>query len=282
MIYLFLSILFSTAISLIFKLLSHWKADNVQAIFWNYCTCVVCGILLNSNQASHYLREEWSVIAILSGILFIVVFLMMAKTAQEYGVSVSVVSSKMAVIFPIIFGLVVAGETMDFTTAIGILLSIISVWLVALSSGDAHRGHHFYIPLMVFIGSGLIDALLKFISWKFNSPDESAIAIHIFSGAAISGLIYLLLRRKPVSIANVGYGILLGVPNFFSIYFLLKAISDPSLPSVVMFPVNNIGVVLLGTVLSVWIWKEPMSRRKRLGILLAMVSILLISLQLTH
>lgn len=276
-----LSILFSTAISLIFKVLSHKKADNLQAIFWNYCTCVACSLILKPATPVSFMQSDWSVLALLSGLLFIAVFLLMARTAQEYGVSVSVVSSKMAVIFPVAFGIFIAGEKLLPTTTIGILLSVISVWLVTFSGKEAHRGKHMLIPVAVFVGSGIIDALLKFISWRFQAPDESALSMHIFSGAAISGFIYLLYKKRKFTLKNIKFGILLGIPNFFSIYFLLKAIADPGLPAVVMFPVNNIGVVLLGTLLSWLIWKEEINRIKFSGILLAILSIVLISLQLS-
>lgn len=282
MIFLLLSILFSTAISLIFKLLSHLKADNVQVIFWNYCTCILCGWITQPKLTGSGLPFDWSYVAVLSGILFIVVFLMMAKTAQEFGISVSVVSSKMAVIFPVGFGIWIAGEALEWTTAFGILISIVSVLLVAFSSGDAHGGKHLYIPLLVFVGSGVIDALLKFISWKYDSPDASTLSMHIFGGAAISGLVYLLAKRSTFKLRNAGLGIVLGIPNFFSIYFLLKAIGDPQLPAVVLFPVNNIGIVLLGTLLSIVFWKEKMQPKKLAGILLALISIALISVQLVN
>lgn len=72
-------------------------------------------------------------------------------------------------------------------------------------------------------------------------------------------------------------GVILGIPNYFSIYFLLLAIKSFSLKSAFVFGINNIGIVLLSTLLSVIIFQEKLSSINKFGVLVSVLSIILIA-----
>jgi multidrug transporter EmrE-like cation transporter len=72
-------------------------------------------------------------------------------------------------------------------------------------------------------------------------------------------------------------GVILGIPNYFSIYFLLVAIKSFSLKSAFVFGINNIGIVLLSTLLSVIIFQEKLSSINKFGVLVSVLSIILIA-----
>lgn len=286
MIFLFLSIIFSTIINLVFRWYKQWNINTSEAITWNYLICAVCGIALNEDPdiKGIYQYYNWSLFAIILGFLFIGVFFLMARTAQEFGVSVSAISAKMAVIFPVLFGLIALKEQLNILITAGILLSLVSVWLVSASSGKAERGRFWYYPFLVFTGSGIIDASLKYLSWKHPDFSEATLSVQIFSTAAVVGFVILGFNsigngKLPV-LKNLFAGVLLGVPNYFSIYFLLKAINIPRFPASVLFPVNNIGVVLLSALLSLIIFKESFDKRKMAGLFLAIIAIVILSCQM--
>ena len=67
---------------------------------------------------------------------------------------------------------------------------------------------------------------------------------------------------------------ILGVPNYFSIYFVLKSLEE--LGGIIVFPVLNIGVVLLSSIISYVYYKEEMSLLNWSGISLSCISIILI------
>jgi multidrug transporter EmrE-like cation transporter len=72
-------------------------------------------------------------------------------------------------------------------------------------------------------------------------------------------------------------GVILGIPNYLSIYFLLVAIKSFSLKSAFVFGINNIGIVLLSTLLSVIIFQEKLSSINKFGVLVSVLSIILIA-----
>jgi multidrug transporter EmrE-like cation transporter len=76
---------------------------------------------------------------------------------------------------------------------------------------------------------------------------------------------------------HVAGGLILGVPNYGSMLFLLMAL-DSGLEGSFVFPVINVGIIIFTTIGAVWLFREHLSNLNRIGIALAVASIALISL----
>lgn len=70
----------------------------------------------------------------------------------------------------------------------------------------------------------------------------------------------------------------LGIPNYFSVYFLLKALKSNVLESSGIFTVNNVGIVMLSTVAGIVLFHEKLLRKNWIGIGLAIASIALVAI----
>jgi drug/metabolite transporter (DMT)-like permease len=70
---------------------------------------------------------------------------------------------------------------------------------------------------------------------------------------------------------------MLGIANFGNILFYLKAHqAEASRPSLV-FSAMNIGVIAAGSLVGLWLFNEKLSRLNKAGIVLAVISILVIT-----
>jgi uncharacterized membrane protein len=78
---------------------------------------------------------------------------------------------------------------------------------------------------------------------------------------------------------NIIAGIFLGIPNYFSIYFLFKALNFYLNNSAAVFPINNVGIVVASTLFAVLIFSEKLNRKNVIGFVLAIISIILMSLE---
>jgi drug/metabolite transporter (DMT)-like permease len=135
---------------------------------------------------------------------------------------------------------------------------------------------------MVFLGSGIIDTSLKYLEDTHVATNDVAIfSATIFGSAALIGIIILLFRvlqgEFKFAIKNLLGGILLGVPNYFSVYFIVQALRSNILESSGIFTVNNVAVVLTSTIVGILLFKEYLSLKNWMGIILAIVSIVLIT-----
>jgi len=76
---------------------------------------------------------------------------------------------------------------------------------------------------------------------------------------------------------NIIGGIALGIPNFFSIYFLVMALRNNGFESSTIFTINNVAIVLVSTFLGIILFKEKLITKNWIGIILAIISILLVA-----
>lgn len=286
MIYLILSILASTAIFVVFKLFERFKINTLQAIVINYITACCCGLLsyegtINISETSN---SKWFLGAILLGFLFISVFNLMALTAQRHGLSVASVAGKMSVMIPVVFGIHVYAESISVQKIFGIVLALIAVYLTAIKAKSSiNIRQSLWLPFLLFLGSGVIDTSIKYLETTY--VPENGIPIFsatIFGCAAIIGILILIIMKLKntfvFNVKNIFGGIILGIINYYSIFFLLRALQFEGLESSTLFTVNNVAIVMVSTLVGLFLFKESISKKNWFGISLAIISILLVTL----
>ncbi len=286
MIYLILSIVFSTVTVSFFKVFHLRKVNTFQAIVINYLTCGIIGTYLAKTPVytSSFWQAPWLLYTLLLGFLFISIFYLIALTAQKMSVSASMVAAKLSVVIPVLMAWLFLSESLSFLKIIGIFISFISVFFISARSEpniDKKVQGYWYLPLLVFVGSGCIDAILKFLESRYipeYSSDDIVTGTFLFAFAF--GLLVLLVQQAKgigkIEVKSLAWGLMLGIPNYFSMYFLLETLSI--FPASFIFPVNNIGIVAFSTMLAFVAFKEKLSATNYLGLVLALVSIILISL----
>ncbi|WP_010521032.1 DMT family transporter [Aquimarina agarivorans] len=281
--YLLLSICASSVLFVVFKLFAKFKINTIQAIIFNYLVAAVCGYIAHNKPITipQITQFSWFYYSLGLGLIFIAVFYAMAITTQRNGMSVVAVASKMSVVIPILFGVFVYNETIGRIKVLGILIALFSIYLVTVNPNKI-KSSSLLFPILVFIGSGLIDTSLKFLQTNFVKPqDVSIFSATLFVTAGFTGILIIIfqaLQKKfTFEFKNLIGGIVLGVCNYFSIYFLVQAISYKGMESSTLFTVNNVGVLLVTTILGVLLFKEKLTQQNKLGILLAAVGIVLVS-----
>lgn len=286
MIYLLLSILSSSIIFVVFKLFKRFEINTLQAIIVNYfiaCSVGYFGFVEDAN-ISEIPTKPWFYGTLILGLLFIIVFNLAAITTQRSGLSVVSVATKMSVAIPVLFGILYFNESTGILKILGIILALIAVYLSSIKAkaGIAIKKKNLLYPILVFIGSGLIDTLIKFIeSGYVNKNDVALFSSTIFSVAGTIGILVLIFQgitgKLKITVRNIIGGIALGIPNFFSIYFLVMALRNNGFESSTIFTINNVAIVLVSTILGIILFKEKLIPKNWIGIILAVISILLVA-----
>jgi len=286
LIYLLFSILASTLIFIIFKLLGKYKINTLQAIVANYFTACLTGVIMYEEKVNvtKILNEDWFLGAIGLGFLFISIFNVMALTAQRNGLTVTSVASKMSVVIPIIFGLYAYNESLGWQKGFGIILALVAVYLTSVKSQTATFNiKNLGLPIVLFFGSGVIDTSIKYVETSYVSKNGIPIfSATIFCIAGLIGIVLLSMQalkgKFKFDYRSVFGGILLGITNYYSIYMLLKALQFEGFESSTIFTVNNVAIVMLSTLIGLIIFKEKLQNKNWIGIALAIVSIVLVTL----
>lgn len=286
MIYLALSVLASTLIFIAFKLFAKFKINILHAIVTNYMVACICGLLLYDGTVivSQLPDYDWFDYTLCLGAFFIGIFNLMAITTQRSGLAVVSVATKMSLVIPILFGLIYYKESLGIFKLIGIILALAAVYLTSIKAKDGLtiKKRNLIFPALVFLGSGIIDTGIKYLEETYVAEDEVALfSAVVFSSAAGVGLIWLSIQaiggNFKFEFKNVIGGICLGIPNYFSVYFLVLALRSGLLESSGIFTVNNVAVVLISTMVGIFLFKERLLPKNWLGILLAVMSIFLVA-----
>jgi len=283
--YLALSILFSSLIFVVFKLYTKYKVQTIYAIIVNYFIACVVGLLYYQKpiNAFEIPQKSWFWGSILLGLLFILIFNLMAATSQKLGVSVASVATKMSLTIPVLFGVFFYREVLTVLEIIGILLALLAVYFSSLKENKIKAEKWaFALPILVFIGSGTIDTSIKYFQDAHMPEEEYALfSATVFVSAGMFGLLFIgyksVQQQIKINIKNVIGGVCLGIPNYFSIYFLLKALQHPTWNSASVFTINNVAIVMFSTLLGIVLFKERLTYKNWLGIGLAVFSIILVA-----
>lgn len=286
MIYLVLSVLCSSLIFVIFKFFDVYKIQTLYAIVTNYIVASLSGLFFYKEKVvvAEVYHSSWFWGTLALGGLFITVFNLMAKTSQKIGVSVASVATKMSFIIPVIIGVLLYQEALSFLKIIGIIIALIAVYFASVKETSiAISKNKLLLPVLVFLGSGIIDASLNYFrETKLATTEFPLFSSTVFAAAATIGILFILINsfKKPfkINLRNIAGGIILGVPNYFSIFFLLKALQNDALNSASIFTINNVAIVMFSTILGIVLFKEKLSVKNWSGIALAIFSILLVAL----
>jgi len=289
MLLMLLAILFSAVLTLLFKLFGHWRVNIFHAIVVNYFTAVGCGVLFSGKwpfMIDSFGPGSW--LAFIIGCFFILGFNVLARTVVVYGVTIGTLMQKMSVILTICFAVFFFHEKIELVEGIGIFLAMVSIGMVTLrSTGSSHGGNRWSIrhplvalPVLTFVTSACIDSLFmsgQKLGWVTGT--DAVFIASIFLTAGTLGLFTWLIvpaYRGIPERKSVFAGILLGIPNYFSIYFLLEILGMGWDGSVV-FPIFNVGVLLCSALMGALLLREEMPPLRLAGVALAALSIYLIS-----
>ncbi|MDO6801868.1 EamA family transporter [Wenyingzhuangia sp. 1_MG-2023] len=286
--YLFLSIFFTVLVFVILKEFNRYQLDNLQAIVVSYFLAFAIGYFFSEVEISvpFLITKDWVFGAVAIAIIFIIVFNLMALTAQKGGLSVMTVANKMSVVIPIVAGIVLYNESVGIVKLIGIVFALLGVWFTSKKSGaEKFDKRLWYLPLLIFIGSGLADTLLNHMQTHYVPSHEFDIfSTSLFLFCGLIGVLVFSIRlffgNTKISPKSWLGGLALGAPNYFSIYFFIKALSQKEYGTALIFSANNLLVVLLSVLLGLFLYKEKLSKLNYFGLGMSLIAIVFLSFAL--
>ena len=291
MIYLILGIVANVLLFLAVRSYSIFKIDNLQAVVVNYYVCVVTGLIFIGKPTillSVDFGAPWSWVALFMGLLLVAGFYAASLTAQLLGVSVTSVASKMSMVFPILFSLFfmnIESKSFSILNYTGMALAVFSIYLSSIRKKDksdpkVSNKYLILLPFVFFVIAGLIDTLLNYSNhYLITAENEEVFPIFLFASAAFVGTISLFFQKKKLEWKSLIGGIYLGIPNYFAVYLVLKALTVFQNNGAVFFPIYNVGIILLSSLAAIIIFRERLSKINFLGLGLSVLALFFLSHQ---
>ena len=285
MIYIAISIILFNVLVVFFKLFEKYNIDNLQALISNYFISALLSLLLlseNDNILSS-IESEWFIHAIILGTLFISIFNIYALGIQKIGIATSSVINKMSFVVPVVFSIIFyENEVFSFSILFGILLALLGIYLSSTNNSSFNFDKKYlWIILIIFFGQGIVDIVLNDSKFYIPKDENFLFFLILFISATTAGILILFAKKQisHIKIKNLLWGAIFGIPNFFSIFYFLKALQSDYFidKSYLIFPLTSVGIVVTTTFLGVLIYKEILTKRNLIGITIAVISILIIS-----
>ena len=291
-----ISVLATTWIFILFKLFPKYGVNTFQAIVINYLTACVCGTSLYGNTLTKTAFEHtsWIPFVFLCGILFISLFYLMGLSSQRNGMSITSVAVKMSMAISMGLMIFIYQEEITWMKVAGIILSILGVIIMSQSEKKMENDSNLLstsnarslrlskgaslILIAIFLGCGLLDVVLNYVqSFHLQHLSTSLFSAFGLGMAGVFGgiilLINILRKKETFEKKSIIAGILLGIPNYFSIYYLIQSYSSTSWSDSTVLAVLNVATVITSTLAGLVLFKEKLNLQKSAGLVLSLLAI---------
>jgi drug/metabolite transporter (DMT)-like permease len=281
MFYIFLAICFSVAVSVLLKLAKRYQIDVYQAITWNYSAAILLTWLIFRPHLTH-LQDAPIVTYATLGVLLPVLFLIIAASIKITGIVRTDAAQRLSLFIPVLAAFIVFGEKPDAVKFVSLAIGFTA--LVCLIPWKQRRSvrrrptFSWIYLVVIFAGMGLIDVLLKQVARTKDIPFTTSLFIVFILafGVAIIGMIYMIANKKMrFSWPHILIGWILGIANFGNIFFFIKAHQALANRPASVFSTMDIGVIIVGTLIGLFVFREKLTRLNLVGILLGLVAIVI-------
>ncbi|WP_293932029.1 EamA/RhaT family transporter [Sphingobacterium sp. UBA6645] len=283
MLFVLISVFCSVTVAVIIKIAREKGVNYLQLLVWNYPVALLMTYFVLKPELIVWNSSlPWNLYIPL-GFLLPTIFICIAMSIRYGGIVKTEVAQRLSLFIPLLAAFLFMGEKIVPKNLIGIGFGLLAiVFSIGWNKQNTSNERNYWVfPLMVFVGMGIIDILFKQIALLAGITYMSSlwIVFVLALGFALLFLCYLLfIKKQALDVRAVAYGGVLGLFNFGNIVFYMKAHKAlPENPSLV-FTAMNIGVISVGALVGVLLFREKLSNYNKIGVLLAIISVLLIAL----
>ncbi len=278
MLFLILSIICSVSVGVIFKMARRYSINISQIVATNYIfALVLCCFFFSPDLSAVGVDAPWGIYVSL-GILMPSIFLFLAASIKYMGIVKTDAAQRLSLFIPILAAWFIFGEKFNVLkiTAFGIAFPAL---LLILNKPSENTKNKWIYPAVVLIGFGLIDILFKQIALFTNLPYTTSLFVVFVLALTIMTAVVgfeIGFKKAKLNYKNLLFGGLVGIFNFGNILFYLKAHQSFAENPSTVFAGMNMGVIIIGSLTGILIFKEKLSKMNYAGLFLALVAIVLI------
>lgn len=278
MIYLILAIVSSMLVSVTMRLSERRVKNNISMLAVNYAMCTMMSALF-AGTADFFPQMEGigfaGLLGVISGAMYLGSFLLLQWNISVNGVVLPATFMKLGVLVPTVLSIVLFGEAPRILQVLGMAGAVCAILLIGMDKG-AGRAKSSAGLVALLLGGGLTDMMSKFYEEWGLPAAENHYLLYTFAVALVLCAALALARGQRLTLPDAGFGLLIGVPNYFSARFLLLSLS--SIPAVAAYPTYSVGTIVLVTLMGVLLFSERLSRRQRVAMAIILASLVLLNI----
>mgnify|MGYP003430422439 CR=1 FL=1 len=289
MIYLILAIASSSLISIFMRLSENHIKNEMGMFMASYALCAALAVGFMDKSAPQLLlgthdQHLTVILGIITGAFFLGGFLFLKYNMKYNGIVLSSTFMKLGVLIPTIMAIVVFGEVPSVLQIVGIAIAIVAIIIINFekephgsnSIGESKNGNKKILLLVLLLLGGLGDSMSNIFEKLGPDSGKDGFLLLTFFTAFVITIAIVILGKKKLCKADILFGLLVGVPNYFSARFLLASLG--SLEAVIVYPTYSVGTMVVVTIVGVIAFREKISKQKGLALGLIAVAIALLNM----
>ena len=138
------------------------------------------------------------------------------------------------------------------------------------STGSTAAGS-ILLLLALLLVSGFADSMVNIYDNVGIPGLNDLFLVSIFFFALVCSVILYFVRKEKMGKWDIIFGLLIGVPNYYSSRFLLAALKD--VPAVVAYPIYSVATLLIISIVGVICFKEHLTKRKIIGLAMVIAAV---------
>lgn len=286
MLNLILAIISSSLVSIMMRVGEGRAKNNISMLSVNYFICMILSIFYTGAGNLFQTGEGLSTaigLGVINGFFYILSLVLFQNSVKQNGVVLSSIFMKLGIMMPLIISIVLFKEIPTMVQIIGFVIAIAAIVLINLK--DKYSGEVKKKPerkdwakiglIFVLCGCGMADGMSKIYQELGTDRFEELFLVLTFVVAFILSILLIIVKKQKFTKAELLYGALLGVPNYYSARFLLKALGE--IPAVVAYPTFSIGTIAVITLTGVIAFKEKITKRQMFAIGLIAIAVVLLN-----
>mgnify|MGYP001043179958 CR=1 FL=1 len=287
MVYLLSAIASSAMVSIVMRITEKYVRHAMVMFTANYAVCLLFSRLYIGN--TRFFTQEKGigaavVLGVISGFFYLLCFVLLQKNICHNGVILSSATMKLgSVLIPVLIAILLFHEPMGWIQLAGISIAAAAIVLINMEKGSREKGHisqgrkKLWLTLLL-LGSGLTDTMTNIYDKTGTEVLKNHYLFYTFLAALLTALVMALLKKQKIRLADIGSGLLIGIPNYFSARFLLLSLGK--IPAVIAYPVYSSGTIMITSMAGLLIFNEKLNFHKKLALVLILSALVLLNLKI--
>ncbi len=280
MLFLLLAILSSASMALALRRFHNPVGNRYGIILGNYLTCILLALLLTPRGSSVLAGSGGTLLmGAVTGFFYVAALVGMQTSVHRNGAGLTSAFARLGLVISLLVSVLFFGERPAPLQLAGVTLVLAALVLIH-AGGESGSKRGFWILLLTLLFSGGADAMSKVFEQLGDPAENTRFFFWLFVTALLLTAGLALRERmrtgKRLAPRELAAGAVVGIPNYFSSYLLLRSLQR--LPAILVFPVFSTGTILLTLLAGALFFRERLTRRQALGVCLILAALILLNI----
>ena len=253
-------------------------SNQTTMLACNYVMCTILALLCTKTTQlvpAHSATPLTLGLGLINGFFYLGGFVMLQWNIGKNGVVLPATFMKLGVMVPTLMAVFVFGETPSALQIIGIVLALAAIILIQFEKGQSRAASGAGLLVLLLVG-GMADCMSKVYEVLGDGELKNHFLLYTFFMALVLCIALALFKKQSITLPDVFYGLLIGVPNYFTARFLLLSLD--TIPAVVAYPCYSVGTIVLVTLAGAVFFREKLSRRQMTALAIILAALVLLNL----